>query len=147
MGEAYIYIKLACLKYLITGHKRTMASLLSAAVRRHLSTSAVKQAVGAGVGVGAGGHKDAAKSMKMWKNISIFVCPPAIILTGINAYIGHIEEMKKPRPKFIPYEHLRIRNKPFPWGDGNKTLFHNPRVNALPDGYEDEIEGDDDDDE
>merc|ERR1712135_30361 len=143
MGEAYIYIKLACLKYLITGHKRTMASLLSAAVRRHLSTSTVKQAVGAGVG--AGGH--GIESMKMWKNISIFVCIPAIILTGINALLGELEHMKHPRPEFIPYEHLRIRNKPFPWGDGNKTLFHNPRVNALPDGYEDEIEGDDDDDE
>nr|CAI5865651.1 unnamed protein product [Callosobruchus analis] len=33
---------------------------------------------------------------------------------------------------------MRMRSKRFPWGDGQKSLFHNPKVNALPDGYEDE---------
>ena len=26
--------------------------------------------------------------------------------------------------------------RPFPFGDGNKSLFHDAHVNALPDGYE-----------
>ena len=28
----------------------------------------------------------------------------------------------------------------FPWGNGNKSLFHNKEVNALPEGYEEEEE-------
>lgn len=80
----------------------------------------------------AGGHK-------LYKKLTLFVALPTCGLCMLNAYLGHLEDHKKPRPEFIPYEHLRIRTKRFPWGDGNKSLFHNPRVNALPDGYETDI--------
>ncbi len=38
-------------------------------------------------------------------------------------------------PSFLP---SFLSFQPFPWGDGNHTLIHNPHVNALPDGYEDD---------
>ncbi|XP_052864301.1 cytochrome c oxidase subunit 6A1, mitochondrial-like [Anopheles cruzii] len=80
------------------------------------------------------GHT-ASGGYKTWKNLTFFIALPAIGLCFLNVYLAH-QEARGPRPEFVPYEYLRIRNKRFPWGDGKKTLFHNPEVNALPDGYE-----------
>ena len=56
----------------------------------------------------------------------------------LNAYLKHQEEHGEGhhQPDFIAYDHLRIRTKRFPWGEGKKSLFHNPHTNPLPDGYE-----------
>jgi cytochrome c oxidase subunit 6a len=83
----------------------------------------------------------ARKTMVTWRRISMFVALPGMCLTAYNSitkelsHLKHIEEHG--RPEFIAYSHLRQRTKPFPWGDGNHTLIHNPHANALPEGYED----------
>lgn len=86
-------------------------------------------------------EEHALKTMKTWKNISLFVAIPAMGLVAYNSYRAEKEhvahEHEHGRPPFIPYTHLRIRSKPFPWKDGNHSLFHNSHTNALPEGYED----------
>ncbi|GAB6033444.1 hypothetical protein CHUAL_013329 [Chamberlinius hualienensis] len=75
--------------------------------------------------------------MKMWRNLTFLVAVPGVLVCMLNAYLKELEHLKHPhRAAFVPYEHLRIRNKKFPWGDGNHSLFHNPEKNALPNGYE-----------
>ena len=82
----------------------------------------------------------ALKTMVTWRYISLFIALPGICLTAYSSFlkeVAHHEHVKEHgRPEFVPYEHLRLRNKPFPWGDGNHSLVHNPLTNALPDGYE-----------
>ena len=98
-------------------------------IRRGLQTSRL--------GGGAKAHMDHEVSERLWRRLSLLFALPAVGLCMVNAFLCHRE---RERPEFVPYEHLRLRTKKFPWGDGNHTLFHNPRVNALPEGYEDEHE-------
>ncbi|KAL5491043.1 hypothetical protein EMCRGX_G016258 [Ephydatia muelleri] len=71
----------------------------------------------------------AASTMLTWKRISLFVAVPVVgYLAWKNLIHGeHMEEKE-----YFPWPHLRIRNKPFPWGDGDKSLFHNPHTNPVP---------------
>lgn len=73
-----------------------------------------------------------------WKTV-FYVAIPVTIIAAIRAFYNEYQEEKhvmEHRPEFVPVEFLRIRRTPFFWGDGNHTLFHNPKRNALPDGYE-----------
>merc|ERR1712111_509 len=83
----------------------------------------------------SGGHDP--DSYKWWKKVFFFVATPVIILGNINAFVLADPSEMDP-PPFVPYDHLRIRTKKFPWGDGNHSLIHNPHTNALPDGFEED---------
>lgn len=75
---------------------------------------------------------------EIWMKVAM-VAIPVTILAAIRAFYHEYEEEKhvmEHRPEFVPVEFLRIRRTPFPWGDGNHTLFHNPKRNPLPEGYE-----------
>ncbi|XP_037598399.1 cytochrome c oxidase subunit 6A1, mitochondrial-like [Cebus imitator] len=72
----------------------------------------------------------------MWKVLTFFVVLPGVGVSMLNVYLK--SQKQHERPEFVAYPHLCIMTKPFPWGDGNQTLFHNSYVNPLPSGYEDE---------
>uniref|UniRef100_A0A182KIC6 Cytochrome c oxidase polypeptide VIa n=1 Tax=Anopheles christyi TaxID=43041 RepID=A0A182KIC6_9DIPT len=79
----------------------------------------------------------ASHGYKFWKKITFMVAMPMVGLIALNTYREHQKEHEhRARPKFIEYEYLCIHTKRYPWGDGVKTLFHNPELNALPTGYE-----------
>jgi len=79
------------------------------------------------------GHSDA--DWKRWRTAFFVVACPAIVLAHVSAFVLPDASEHEP-PPFVPYDHLRIRTKKFPWGDGNHSLIHNPHVNCLPDGFE-----------
>ncbi|XP_018319012.1 cytochrome c oxidase subunit 6A1, mitochondrial [Agrilus planipennis] len=110
-----------------------MAAVVQHSLRRYLASAAGKQVV-LGPSAVSGQHEG---GYKMWKKLTFFVAFPAIVLCAVNCVLEHNRHPHE-RPPFVKYDHLRIRTKRFPWGDGQHSLFHNPHVNALPDGYEDE---------
>ncbi|KAL1488959.1 hypothetical protein ABEB36_014743 [Hypothenemus hampei] len=111
-----------------------MSAIINHSIKRFLRTSTIRAAEYEGPSAVSGVHEG---GYKIWKNISLFVAFPSIILCAVNCYLQHQEHEKHPHEKhFVKYEYLAVRTKRFPWGDGNHSLFHNPRVNALPSGYE-----------
>ncbi|XP_060893537.1 cytochrome c oxidase subunit 6A, mitochondrial [Labrus mixtus] len=83
----------------------------------------------------AAAHGHGEQTARTWKILSFVVALPGVAVCMLNMYLkeqSHTHE----QPDFVPYSHLRIRSKRFPWGDGNHSLFHNSHLNALPDGYE-----------
>ena len=48
----------------------------------------------------------------MWRNLTIYVAFPVIILAHINAFLPHAAGHEvKHRPDFVAYEYIRIRTK------------------------------------
>uniref|UniRef100_A0A1Q3FTI2 Putative cytochrome c oxidase subunit via n=1 Tax=Culex tarsalis TaxID=7177 RepID=A0A1Q3FTI2_CULTA len=111
-------------------------SLISQFFRRTISQSATQKAASAAPPSGAATSGSPGSKHKTWKQLSLFVALPGLALAMANA-ISSVSAEEHERPEFVPYEHLRIRTKRFPWGEGKKSLFHNSETNPLPEGYED----------
>ncbi|XP_020294144.1 cytochrome c oxidase subunit 6A1, mitochondrial-like [Pseudomyrmex gracilis] len=74
---------------------------------------------------------------KFWRAMSLFVAIPVVLITSIITCIREKEKRKQPREPYLNLPYMQRRTKPFPWGDGNHTLFHNPVKNPIPPhGYE-----------
>ena len=71
------------------------------------------------------------EKLKKWRFYALRVVPVVLLLAQYFCFHRNHE-----RQPFKDYEFMRVRSKKFPWGDGNKTLFHNPDTNPLPGGYE-----------
>ncbi|EPB73331.1 cytochrome c oxidase subunit VIa [Ancylostoma ceylanicum] len=67
-----------------------------------------------------------------WKKIFYWASIPCLAMTMYAAYKDHAHHMSHERPDYVPYAFLNVRNKPFPWGDGNHSLFHNKSEQYVP---------------
>ncbi|MCJ1312394.1 Cytochrome c oxidase polypeptide VIa [Agyrium rufum] len=69
-------------------------------------------------------------------NHRLSVTIPCLIIASINAYnlwTEHWEhwEHLPPLEERTQYSYMNIRTKKYPWGDGDKTLFWNDKVNYI----------------
>ncbi|ALC42489.1 levy [Drosophila busckii] len=99
-----------------------MSFLLNTVIRRQFGARSMSGSAGQS---GAG--------YKFWQRLTFCVALPTVCVCMINAYQSKETE---PSSEFVKYEYLCRREKRFPWGDGTKSLFHNPHVNKLPDKNE-----------
>ncbi|KAF2105062.1 cytochrome c oxidase subunit VIa [Rhizodiscina lignyota] len=76
----------------------------------------------------------AAGTSDLWRRLSIYVVIPALVIAGANAYNLWNEHWEHwahmpPLEERTQYPYQNIRTKNYFWGDGDKTLFWNPKVN------------------
>ncbi|KAK4608923.1 Cytochrome c oxidase subunit 13, mitochondrial [Fulvia fulva] len=76
----------------------------------------------------------AAESSDLWRKLSIYVVIPSLIIASVNAWRlwdEHWEHVAHgpPLEEKTEYPYQNIRTKNYFWGDGDKTLFWNPKVN------------------
>ncbi|XP_034241430.1 cytochrome c oxidase subunit 6A, mitochondrial-like [Thrips palmi] len=110
-----------------------MATLAKKIVSPVASGARLMSTGGGGASATAGKHAEA--HAKMWANISYFLVLPGVAIASFITFKNESAHHEPP-PEFVPYEHMRIRKKNFPFGDGKRSFFHNPETNPLPDGYE-----------
>lgn len=84
-------------------------------------------------------------SQDRWWLFTWLVMVPLCVLQSINCYYIEKEHNEHGPPPYIPYDHINNKAKAYPWGDGEKSLFHHPKWNAIPGkGYEWEVKEDED---
>ncbi|EXJ70804.1 cytochrome c oxidase subunit 6a [Cladophialophora psammophila CBS 110553] len=76
----------------------------------------------------------AAATSDLWRKLSIFVVVPCLVLASINAWNlwnEHWEHWSHmpPLEERVEYPYQNIRTRNFWWGEGDKTLFWNDKVN------------------
>ncbi|KAM0733002.1 Cytochrome c oxidase subunit 6A1, mitochondrial [Formica fusca] len=77
------------------------------------------------------------RKLLFWRMMSLFVALPLVMIMSVITYARQKEKAKQPREPFLNLPYMYRRTKPFPWGDGNHSLFHNPVKNPVPPyGYE-----------
>ncbi|KAJ4386220.1 Cytochrome c oxidase subunit 13, mitochondrial [Gnomoniopsis smithogilvyi] len=114
--------------------RQVFRALRSPAIQRRFASTAPKAGENAFVAERRAVKEHAAESTALWKKISIFVCIPALVGASVNAYVlwnEHWEHWSHmpPLEERVEYPYQNIRTKNFTWGDGDKTLFWNDKVN------------------